>query len=129
MEKLLDMKGDKKMSHTTTIDVKLKDVNIIKKVCKKLNLPIEENAKVTFFDGKMEVGTKVQLPGWRYPICIKRSGEVLFDDYNGVWGDKKELNLLKQHYAVEKTKLVAIKNGYTFQEKQVGNEIKLIVNM
>lgn len=117
------------MSHCTTIDVKFKDINILKKVCKKLNLSIEEKSYQKFYDGKVEHGTKIKLPNWQYPIIVKPNGEIIFDNYNGHWGDESELNLLKQHYAVEKTKLIAIKNGYTFQEKQVGNEIKLIVNV
>ena len=117
------------MSHCTTIDVKIKDINILKKVCKKLNLEMKENSKFRFYDGKTECGTEIKLPNWQYPIIIKNNGEVIFDNYNGNWGDIKELNLLKQHYAVEKTKLIAIKNGYTFQEKQIGNDIKLFVNI
>lgn len=117
------------MSHCTTIDVKCKDVTIIKKVCKKLNLPFTENKITHFYDGKNAIGTEVKLPNWEYPININSTGEIVFDNYNGNWGSIKELNLFKQHYAVEKTKMIAIKNGYTFQEKQVGNDIKLFVNV
>jgi len=117
------------MSHCTTIDVKMKDVNVIKKVCKKLNIPFSEKTTTRFYDGKAATGTEVKLNGWKYPININSSGEVIFDNYEGWWGDIKELNLFKQHYAVEKTKSIAIKNGYTFQEKQIGNNIKLFVNV
>lgn len=117
------------MSHCTTIDVKFKDINILKKVCKKLNLEFEENSYQRFYDGKIEYGTKIKLPNWNYPIIVKSDGNVIYDNYEGNWGDEKEINKLKQHYAVEKTKSIAIKNGYTFTEKKVGNDIKLFVNI
>jgi hypothetical protein len=117
------------MSHCTTIDVKMKDITVLKNACKELGIDCVENTNVDFFDGKREHGTKIKLPNWRYPVCVKSNGEIIFDNYEGNWGDIKELNTLKQRYAVEKTKLVAKKNGYTFTEKKVGNDIKLFVNV
>ena len=83
------------MSHCTTIDVKMKDINILRKVCKKLNLEMKENSKFRFYDGRTEHGTKINLPNWNYPIIIKNNGEVIFDNFEGTWGDIKELKIIK----------------------------------
>ena len=58
---------------------------------KKLNLEMKENSKFRFYDGKTECGTEIKLPNWQYPIIVKNNGEVIFDNYNGNWGDIKEL--------------------------------------
>jgi hypothetical protein len=107
----------------------MKDIDVLKNACKTLGINCLEKSYVDFFDGKRVHGTKVILPNWRYPVCVTNNGEIIYDNYEGNWGDIKELNALKQRYAVEKTKLVAKRNGYTFTEKKVGNDIKLFVNV
>jgi hypothetical protein len=59
----------------------------------------------------------VQLSGWRYPAVIDTlTGTVRYDNFQGYWGDQRQLDRFLQMYAVEKTKLEARKKGYQVSE-------------
>ncbi len=104
------------MSHTAKIDLKIKDFDVLKKVVKEMGLVMEEG---TFrFFSSTETGIGVYLPGWKYPVVIKKDGTAYYDNYRGNWGDIKELYKLKNKYAIEKTKKEARKKGYSIKEER-----------
>ena len=54
---------------------------------------------------------------WRYPlICKLESGELAYDNFNGHWGEQKELDGFLQAYAVEKAKIECRKRGHAASE-------------
>jgi hypothetical protein len=54
------------------------------------------------------------------------SGQIQYDNYEGRWGDGRELDRVRQAYAVEKTRLEARKAGYSVAEQLLGDgSIKL----
>jgi len=119
------------MSHTSDINLKINSIEALRRVCDKLGWEMNENGSATFYDGKKRDGITVKLPGWRYAVVINREeGKVLFDNYNGSWGNIKHLNKLKAHYAIEYGKIQARRMGYTtvYQENNEG-ELVLTVNV
>lgn len=104
------------MSHLVSIQTQLRDPGAIAAACERLKLatPVPGTAKL--FSGEA-TGLLVQLPGWQYPVVIDTAvGTIKLDDYEGHWGDRKELDRLLQTYAVEKAKIEARRKGLTCNE-------------
>ena len=58
------------------------------------------------------------------------TGEAKYDNYNGRWGDQKQLDHFLQIYAVEATKIQARKQGHSVTEQQLADgSIKLTVQV
>jgi hypothetical protein len=76
-------------------------------------------------------GQVVNLPGWTYPVVIDTaSGEVFYDNFNGAWGEPRQLDRLLQAYAVEKAKAEARRAGHTVTEQPLADgSIKLTVHV
>ena len=116
------------MSHTVTVETKLKDPAALTAACARLNLPEPEQETVKFFDGTEHAGLAVRPPGFVYPLVVQDTGEVKLDTYNGRWGDDKFLGKLKQAYAVEAAKLQAKARGHRVAEQRLpGGTVKLTV--
>ena len=82
------------MSHIVTIRTELRDVEAIKAACRRLEVPDPEFGKTEIFQKEVE-GLLVRLPDWIFPICVQpKNGEILYDNYNGQWGDEKHLHRL-----------------------------------
>lgn len=117
------------MSHTTTIDLAIKDEACFIEACKDLGYPVTQNTSVKLFQqgSNFENVTSVNVPGWRYPVVVD-NGQVHFDNYNGKWGSIEGLNKLKQRYARNVAVKEARKKGYRVREKQEENgRIKLVL--
>lgn len=54
-----------------------------------------------FYDGTTHSGLVVELPGWRYPVVVKDDGSVVYDNFNGFWGDIRELRKLTAYTLVD----------------------------
>jgi len=102
------------MSHTMNIEIELHDRQALEQACQRLSLTLAEG-KVKFYSTEEE-GMLVQLPGWKYPICIKENGHVSYDNYNGQWGKIEKLNKLRAYYGIEKAKIEARKQGCSVYE-------------
>ena len=104
------------MSHVVTIQTKVQDPLAIAAACTRLNLAPPTQGTAKLFSGEA-TGLIVQLPGWQYPAVIEvQTGVVRFDNYNGEWGELKELDRFLQMYAVEKCRLEARKQGHHVTE-------------
>lgn len=114
------------MSHIVSIQTKVQDPGAITAACTRLNLPAPVHGTAKLFSGEC-TGLLVQLPGWQYPAVINtQSGEMKYDNFEGNWGDPRELERFLQMYAVEKAKLEARKKGYTVTEQTINDgSIKL----
>src|SRR5476651_511320 len=98
------------MSHIVTIKTQVRDPIAIQSACERLKLPAPVFGKARLFTAEV-TGWQVKLPDWLYPVvCETDHGEVKFDNFNGSWGDQRELERLLQMYAVEKAKLEARKS-------------------
>lgn len=90
--------------------MKLKDISVVLATCRKLGLPVETDVDVKQFS-TTEHGTKISLPGWRFPACINVDGTITYDNYNGAWGAQEEMNKFTANYGIEKAKLEARRQG------------------
>lgn len=79
--------------------------------CRRLNLSPPAHETTKFFSGEV-TGLAVRLPGWRYPVVSQpEKGQLHFDNFNGGWGDRGELDRLLQAYAVERSAWRAVLCG------------------
>jgi hypothetical protein len=100
------------MSHIVTIETKVHDSTVVAVACAKLGLAAPTHGTAQLFSDEVS-GLLIQLPGWQYPVVVDTdTGMVRYDNYNGRWGDQKQLDRLVQRYAVEKARLEARKRGY-----------------
>ena len=105
------------MSHIVQIQTQVRDPEAIRAGCVRLQLPPPVFGEVKLFS-RRAAGWQVQLPEWRYPIvCDVRSAAIAYDNYEGRWGDPKQLDRFLQGYAVEKAKLEARKKGHSVTEQ------------
>jgi hypothetical protein len=105
------------MSHVVVIETRVHDSTALTAACRRLGLAAPVHGNVRLFSGEA-TGLSVKLPGWQYPIVIDtRVGSITYDNYEGRWGDQRELERLLQMYAVEKAKLEARNKGYCVNEQ------------
>lgn len=103
------------MSHTVSIKAQVKCQAALAATCLRLGLPAPARGQIRLYD-KVALGTGVQLPGWRFPICITDEGTIHYDHYHGMWGEPKELSNFLQAYAAEAAKLQARRQGHSVTE-------------
>lgn len=118
------------MSHVVQIRTEVRDVGALRQAAARLSLPAPQYGKVRLFSAEQE-GWAVPLPGWQYPVVFDvGSGAAHFDNYEGRWGEQRQLDQLLQGYAVEKAKLEARKQGYSVSEQSLADgSIKLTVQV
>ena len=105
------------MSHVVTIRTKVHDPAAVTAACRRLGLPEPVQGTARLYSGEA-TGLLVQLPGWQYPAVIDvRTGTLHYDNFEGHWGEQKELDRFLQIYAVEKAKLAARAKGYAVREQ------------
>ena len=123
-------KGNTHMSHIIHIEAKIRDPAALAAACTRLGLapPVEGRARLFTTEAS---GLIVQLPGWTYPAVIDvASGSVAVDNYNGAWGEQRELDRLLQAYAVEKSKIEARRAGHQITEQALADgSIKLTIQV
>jgi hypothetical protein len=118
------------LSHIVAIKSEVRDVAAVKAACQRLSLPEPVQGKTRLYSGEVE-GLAVNLPDWVYPVvCNTATGQMQYDNYNGRWGDQKQLDRFMQAYAVEKCRIEARKKGHLVTEQQLADgSIKLTVQV
>lgn len=118
------------MSHIVQIKTEVRDEAAVKAACTRLQLPAPETKTVRLFNATA-TGLCVELPDWQYPVvCNLQTGQVSYDNYNGLWGEQKHLNSFLQGYAVEKAKIEARKKGHSVTETSLQDgSIKVTVRV
>ena len=118
------------MSHIVQIETQVRDPVAVSAACRRLGLAAPIHETVQLFNGQA-TGLTIQLPDWRYPVvCDTTSGQLKYDNFEGYWGDRKELDRFLQAYAVEKARLEARKAGHSVSEQQLADgSIKLSIQV
>ena len=118
------------MSHIVTVKTEVRDAAAVRAACNRLGLAEPVEGKVTLFSGEAG-GLAVQLPGWQFPaVCNTASGQIRYDNFNGLWGEPKELDRFLQAYAVEKAKIEARKRSHAVSEQQLADgSIKVVIQV
>jgi hypothetical protein len=118
------------LSHIVSIQTEVREPAAIRSACDRLELPEPVFGKVKLFSSS-ETGWAVQLPEWRYPVVADvNTGKLAYDNYNGRWGEQKQLDRFLQGYAVEKAMIEARKKGHSVIEQPLEDgSIKLTVSV
>lgn len=117
------------MSHTTTIDLQVKDEAAFVQACQDLGFAVEQNTTAQLYQAgsRFTDATAVTLPGWNYPVVLK-DGALHFDNYKGRWGEASHLDKLKQRYARNVAVKTARSKGYRIKETTTNDgQIKLVL--
>jgi hypothetical protein len=105
------------LSHIVSIKTEVRDAHAVTAACRRLGLPGPVTGTAKLFSGEA-TGLLVRLPDWLYPVVLNTAtGQVQFDNYEGRWGEQKELDRFLQLYAVEKARLEARKRGHNVVEQ------------
>ncbi len=116
------------MSHISKIEIKIHDINTLKKACQRLGFNFLENKKCFVrYKGTSECDHAIQVPGAKYEVGL-RGPELLFDDYyqGGLTGNIP--GRIKQAYAVERVKQEANTRKMRIVEKPTKNGIQLTLS-
>lgn len=118
------------MSHIVQIETQVRDPAAVTAACRRLGLAAPVQETVQLFGGQV-TGLTVRLPGWQYPVvCEPATGQLKYDNFEGSWGNPKELDRFLQAYAVEKARLEARKAGHSVSEQQLADgSIKLSIQV
>lgn len=118
------------MSHIVQIQTEVRDPIAIQSACRRLNFAESVHGTVKLFS-TTATGWAITLPRWRFPIvCNTDTGKVEFDNFNGQWGDRKQLDRFLQAYAVERASIEARRKGHSVTEQQLADgSIKLTIQV
>lgn len=101
------------MSHTVTISVQVRDLPALIAACRRLSLEAPIPGEHELFAEKIR-GYAVRLKDWDYPVVFNlEEGKAAYDNYNGDWGNQKELDNLLQGYGVELAKSTMRRKGWS----------------
>lgn len=116
------------MSHVVSLQTQVRDSAAVSAACERLRLPAPIPGAHRLFAGEVN-GLGVQLPGWTYPVvCQTETGQLLYDNFEGAWGELGRLHEFMQSYAVEKTRIEARRFGRQVQETALPDgSIKLTI--
>ena len=124
------------MSHISKIELEVKDLETLARACTRLGLKLVKGQKTFKWygteDGKCDHAIKV--PGATYEIGVIKAGNALelqCDYFDSGIGKAIGQNggLLKQAYAIERTKIEARRKGYSIIEKKTESGIRLHVRV
>jgi hypothetical protein len=118
------------VSHIVQIQTEIRDPVAIRAACGRLALPEPVFGETELFSSSA-VGWAVRLPEWRYPVvCDVVTAKIAFDNFEGRWGDPKQLDRFFQGYAVEKARIEARRRGHTVTEQPLADgSIKLTIQV
>jgi hypothetical protein len=109
------------MSHTVTIQTKVRDLAAIAAACGRLGISAPRQGTAKLYSAEA-TGLLIQLPDWAYPVVVDTAtGDVNYDNFEGSWGEQRHLDRFLQLYAVEKAKLEARKKGFAFSEQALAD--------
>ena len=123
------------MSHLAKIELEVTDLESLSIACRQIGLNlVRGKTSFKWFNGDGECSHAIVVPGARYEIGLvlnedKYELQTDFFDKGIEAAIGKNGGLLKQSYAVERTRSEALKKGYRVIEKQTDNGIRLHVRM
>ncbi len=123
------------MSHLAIIELEVTDLDALSLACSQIGIDLVKDKKTfRWFDGDGQCDHAITIPGANYEIgLILKDGkyelQTDFFDKGIEAAIGKQGGLLRQRYAVERTKTEAKRQGYRVIEKQTENGIRLHVRM
>ena len=116
------------MSHIVEIQTECRDPVAIAAACQRLGLAEPVEGAATLFSTSVS-GLLVQLPGWVYPAVVSlNTGQIVYDNFEGRWGNPAELGRFLQAYAVTKALSEARRRGHAVAEHTLSDgSIRLVI--
>ena len=116
------------MSHIVQIKTEVREPASIRAACIRNRLPEPVHGTARLYSSEA-TGWQVRLPDWRYPVvCQTDTGQLSYDNYEGRWGNPVHLNSFLQAYAIEQTRRIARRQGYSMTEQQLADgSVKLLL--
>jgi hypothetical protein len=118
------------MSHIVEVSAEVRDPDALAAACRRLGLPEPVSGTAQLFR-RRATGLLVRLPGWAYPVVFDtHAGTVRFDNFQGRWGDRIQLDRLLQAHAVERLLLEARRRGrHVLERPQADGSIRLTIRL
>ena len=124
------------MSHISKIELEVKDLGTLRQACDRLGLKMIQNQTTFKWYGQEEgrCDHAIRVPEAQYEIGVTRTGnlyELQCDYWDPAIGKAigQSGGILKQAYAIERTKTEARRKGYTVIEKQTDSGVRLHVRV
>jgi hypothetical protein len=124
------------MSHISKIELEVKDLATLKQACNRLGLNLHEGQRTFKWYGERDETCDhvIRVPEAAYEIGIIRTGdlyELKCDFWDSAIGKAigKTGGLLRQAYAIERTKSEARRKGYIIIEKTTDSGVQLHVRV
>ena len=123
------------MSHISKIELEVRDLGILSQACRRLGLTLIRGQQTfKWYGEESQCDHAIRVPGANYEIGVANTNglyELNCDFYDHNLGKVigKGGGLLKQAYAVEKTKVEARRKGYSIVERQTEAGIRLHVRL
>lgn len=108
------------MSHTVSLDIKLKNKEAVIKAAQAMGATIEGEGTHRLFSSS-HTGLLFKLPKWSYGIVVDKEGNTYYDNYGGAWGNPADLETLKEKYAQEVVASKCDELGWYYEKN--GDEI------
>lgn len=108
------------MSHTVKIRVEVKNKTALAEAVVEQKGTVLGEGTHRLYQAS-EQGFGFTLPAWTYPIVLKTSGEMAYDDYNGSWGNVVDIAALLEKYALKVVKIAADAQGW--MSEPMGNSL------
>ena len=124
------------MSHISKIELEVKDLGTLKQACNRLGLNLHEGQKTFKWYGQEDgrCDHAIRVPGATYEIGVIKTGDLYelecdYFDYARGKAIGQSGGLLKQAYAIERTKTEARRKGHSVIEKRTDSGIRLYVRV
>ena len=122
------------MSHFTTIETQIRDVNALREACREMGLDVIEQAEARGFGGQRRRGDLVIKLAGPYDLAVTRKEDGTCELATDWWGGHVEKEVgagfgkLLQFYGVCKAQAEARREGYTSRRQTLKDgSIKLTI--
>jgi hypothetical protein len=122
------------MSHFTTVDTEVRDVQALREACRELGLELVENTQARGYGSNTHKGEYVIRLKGPYDVAVNRRQDGAFGLTCDWWDGHVEKEVgancgrLLQLYGVHKARIEAWKKGYTTRRQTLGDgSIKLVI--
>jgi len=104
------------VSHTVKVKIEMKNTDALTRAAIALGGQVLGQGTHRLYSSQ-EDGFAIKLPGWQYPVIAKTDGTLAYDDYQGHWGNVRDIETLKSRYAIEAARLECERLGWYCEEQ------------
>ena len=115
------------MSHFTTINTRIKDIDALQSACAELGLPVEANTRARGYAGNTLHGDHVIRLNGPYDVALRQEPNGQYSLHADLWNGHVEKELgknfgrLKQLYGIHKATAEARRKGLSVRRRQLPN--------